>query len=81
MKKPRFKLLSPHVKDCGALEHVKQGWWSNPWHLTGDHEFNRDILGRKRGSKHWMKVICNSTRCTGSGIVLVQDICDLFPKE
>lgn len=75
------KLIEPHVPDCVAVDHVREGIWRTPWFLNGARVY-RDLLGRnqKHSWRRWAVLICNSPvvdPCPGRAIVLESDLEEL----
>lgn len=80
--KLRHKIETPHRDGCAALKAVKRGDWFTPWGPPADgaEAFTfRDSLGRRRGSRAFLRLICNSTDCPGRILVRMDDVWALLP--
>lgn len=82
----KFVILKDHVKGCNALRNVESGtrWgrWDHPWgviekpYTSGAYDHPK-----RRGSRQWFVVGCNSTECDAKLAVRFDDIMKLAPRR
>lgn len=78
-----IKRKNKHIKDCGAVRHVKDGVWKSAWaypKLVWANKYGNETPKRS-GYVPWLKIICNDISCHAELWVRNDNFLEDLPSE
>lgn len=79
----KTRITVKHMKDCGALNMVKQGPWKTPWAGIEPVARYLNAWGTSKGNAvhhWWLEFRCNDPECPALILVKIDDVLEELPS-